>query len=65
MRQRFVLILSALLAQSMSFAQDTRGTISGTVTDPTGALIAGANIVVTNTGTGTSSKLVSNGAGYY
>lgn len=63
MRQRLVLL--ALVAQIASVAQDTRGTVSGTVTDSSGALIAGANIVVTNTGTGTSTKLVTNGAGYY
>lgn len=46
-------------------AQDTRGNISGTVTDAQNALIAGAKVTVTNTGTGTSTKLVTNASGYY
>jgi hypothetical protein len=63
MRRRIV--LSALLGPILAFPQDTRGTISGTVTDSSGALVAGANVVVANTGTGTSVRLISNGAGYY
>lgn len=34
----------ALLACSLAFAQGTRGTISGKVTDPTGAVISGASV---------------------
>jgi hypothetical protein len=45
--------------------QDTRGNISGTITDPQGASIAGAAVTVTNTGTGTSTKLTTNANGYY
>src|SRR5580765_4742486 len=46
-------------------AQDTRGMISGTVTDPGGALIAGATVTVTNTGTNVSTPLTTNASGYY
>ena len=46
-------------------AQDTRGAIQGTVTDAQKAVIAGATVVVANTGTGTSTKLVTNAGGYY
>ncbi len=53
------------LAPSLLLAQDTRGTIFGTVTDQQAALVAGANVVVTNTDTGTMSKLVTNASGYY
>ncbi|MGE5568492.1 MAG: TonB-dependent receptor domain-containing protein [Rhodospirillales bacterium] len=49
----------------LAFAQDTRGNISGTVTDAQGAVIAGATVVVTNTGTGTSVRLTTNANGYY
>jgi hypothetical protein len=49
----------------MAFAQDTRGNISGTVTDAQKAAIAGAAVTVTNTGTGTFTKLVTNASGYY
>ncbi|MBM3738011.1 MAG: carboxypeptidase regulatory-like domain-containing protein [Acidobacteria bacterium] len=46
-------------------AQDTRGNISGTVTDPQGAVVAGAAVVVANTGTGLLARLVTNNSGYY
>lgn len=54
-----------LVAPSLLLAQDTRGTIFGTVSDPQAALIAGAKVLVSNTETGTASKLVTNSAGYY
>jgi hypothetical protein len=46
-------------------AQDTRGIISGAVTDPQGASVAAASVTVTNTGTGTVTKLATNENGYY
>lgn len=42
-----------------------RGTIQGTVTDPTGAVIPGAVISVTQTSTNTSTDQKSTGAGFY
>lgn len=39
--------------------------IYGRVLDPTGAAVAGAAVVVTNTNTGTSVKIASNETGYY
>lgn len=56
-----VLFLCAMLVQ----AQDTRGNISGTVTDATGAVVSGAAVTVANTGTGTSTRLTTNSSGYY
>lgn len=46
-------------------AQAVTGNISGTVTDASGAVIAGAQVVVTNTATGTSTTLTSNDEGRY
>jgi len=46
-------------------AQDTRGNISGTVTDSQGAAVSGATVTVANTGTGTSTRLTTNSSGYY
>jgi outer membrane receptor protein involved in Fe transport len=63
MRQVAIALLASL--PSALFAQDTRGTISGTVTDPQGAAIVGAAVTVTNNGTGTSAKLTTNTGGYY
>jgi hypothetical protein len=39
--------------------------LTGTVTDPTGAVIPGAQVTITNIKTGAQRATVSNGAGYY
>jgi hypothetical protein len=53
--KRFALaLLAALLTSAPAGAQETRGSITGTVTDPTGAAIAGAKVVMTNTETNTA-----------
>ena len=58
--------LATLLALvCSSFAQDTRGTISGTVTDPGGAAVVGAAVAVTNTETNVTTRLTTNESGYY
>jgi hypothetical protein len=46
-------------------AQEFRGTISGAVTDPSGAVIPGTQIVVKETQTGTVNKTQSDAAGQY
>lgn len=46
-------------------AQAVTGNISGTVMDSTGAVIAGANVTVTNTATGVATALTSNDQGRY
>jgi len=51
MKARIVLVLVLLAAVSLS-AQTFRGTILGTVTDPSGAVVAGAKVAVKNLGTG-------------
>jgi hypothetical protein len=62
---------SALLAVCLFFsltllhAQRTQGTISGTVSDPSGAVIPKAQITVTNEETGSKRTVTSNEAGYY
>jgi len=53
-----------VLGPCLLLAQDTRGNIPGTVTDPQSALIAAATVVVTNTGTATSIRLTTNASGY-
>lgn len=47
------------------FAQSVRGTLSGSVTDPSGAVVAGAKIDAKNAGTGVSSTTVSTSSGSY
>jgi Carboxypeptidase regulatory-like domain/TonB dependent receptor/TonB-dependent Receptor Plug Domain len=51
MKARIFLVFVLLAAVSLS-AQTFRGTILGTVTDPSGAVVAGAKVTVKNTGTG-------------
>src|ERR1017187_5352358 len=51
MRARIMLVFVLLAAVTLS-AQTFRGTILGTVTDPSGAVVAGAKVTVKNVGTG-------------
>jgi hypothetical protein len=51
MRARIILAFALLTAVSLS-AQTFRGTILGTITDPSGAVVAGASVTVKNAGTG-------------
>jgi hypothetical protein len=46
-------------------AQANRATITGTVTDPSGAVVVGAKVTATNTGTGIPSNTTSNADGIY
>ena len=59
-----LVVLVAAGASSLS-AQAVTANISGTVTDSTGAVIAGAQVVVTNTATGAALTLTSNDQGRY
>lgn len=61
----FLLISSLLLLPSSALAQEYRATISGRVIDSSGAAIPGASIEVRETGTGTTSRTVSDNVGAY
>jgi len=54
-----------LLVFSTGFAQESTGTISGTVTDPSGAVIPQASIVITNVQTGVVRKETTNSSGLF
>lgn len=64
---RFVPVLSlaalALCFPALSWAQSDRGTLTGTVTDASGAVIPDAAVTLTNTLTGSSFKVPSNESG--
>ncbi len=63
---RLSLLASAVAVSSMiAGAQTFRGTISGTVTDPSGAIVADAAIQLTNPATGTTINGKSNKSGDY
>lgn len=57
--------LFLLFVPNMLRAQEFRGTISGKVADATGAVVPGAQIVITETSHGTVNKTVSDSAGQY
>ncbi len=65
MRLTLFAVLFTIISAAPISGQETRGTISGTVTDPTGAAIVGATVVVTNIDTNTVLQVVSNSDGYY
>ena len=50
-------------ASQLCFAQLDRGSISGVVTDPSGSVVAGARVTVTNTAMGTQNSTVTTGSG--
>src|SRR5271157_3894469 len=54
-----------LLAGTVCFAQESRGSITGKVIDPTGAVIPGAKVTVTDVGTNVSNMVASNSTGYW
>lgn len=58
-------LLLIVLFTGMVAAQEFRGTISGTVTDPSGAVVPGAAVVVRETHTGTVNRTTSDSAGAY
>ncbi len=57
--------LFVLLAASLSWSQDTRGSITGRVTDPSGAVIPNASVSVSNRSMGTLSALTTSTDGIY
>jgi len=61
-------VLSLVLCfAAMAFGQKTSGDIEGTVTDPNGAVVAGATVTATSTGTtaGFNRSTTTNSEGYY
>jgi hypothetical protein len=54
-----------LLAGPAAFAQAGRGSISGTITDPNGAVVVGAQVTLTNHATGVTQHTVTTSAGLY
>src|SRR5215469_11257642 len=60
-----LLIPFLLITSGKLFAQAGRGSISGTITDPGGAVIPGAQVVLLNSATGVTQHTVTNSAGFY
>ena len=60
----FALLLTLMVTASVSFAAIT-GSISGTVTDATGAVLPGVTVTVLNQDTGIKQAVVTDGSGFY
>lgn len=60
-----VILLCLLLFTPTAHAQAVYGSILGTVTDPTGAVVPNATVTVTNVAKGTSVQVQTNGDGQY
>jgi hypothetical protein len=60
-----LLVLVLFASTSALHGQTTNGQVNGTVTDNSGAIIAGATVRLTNTGTKIIKETETNSAGYY
>src|SRR5450755_5031648 len=59
------LTVGSLVAAASIWAQETRATMTGTVTDPSGAVVPGASIASKNLETNVTTTAVTNEAGLY
>src|SRR5208283_2193672 len=59
------LALALSFSASMSYAQQVFGSVFGTVTDPGGAVVAGAKVTITDLNKGTKFEIVTDSAGNY
>ena len=55
----------AIVALSQQLYAQTTGSISGVVTDPSGAVVAGATVTVTNEGINAARTVNTNSSGFY
>lgn len=65
MRTLATAISAALLLPVCALAQTSTGTITGTITDATGAVVPLARVVIMNAGTNAKVEVVSNASGDY
>ncbi len=61
----FVFVLSLPPLFSAAFAQSNAGTLSGLVTDPSGAVVPGAEVTVQNPVSGLQRKATTDGSGHF
>src|SRR4051794_928941 len=60
-----LLVIVALMFQLPMVAQNASGSLTGTVTDSTGAVIPNSKVVLTNQQTGVTRETVSNASGVF
>ncbi|HKM48743.1 MAG TPA: carboxypeptidase-like regulatory domain-containing protein, partial [Terriglobales bacterium] len=61
----FLVLILVLCLASLAMAQSDTARLIGTITDPTGAVVSGATVTVTETGTGRVVTATTDGAGQY
>ncbi|HXF12651.1 MAG TPA: carboxypeptidase regulatory-like domain-containing protein [Terriglobales bacterium] len=64
-RYLFVCCLTGILSLPSALGQTVTGSITGVVTDPSGAVVVGATVTAQNTETGVATTAQTNGAGVY
>jgi hypothetical protein len=60
-----ILLLAAAALAAPAVAQESRGTITGTVVDASKGVVPGANVTITNVAMGTTISVVTNEVGYF
>jgi len=58
-------ILLCVATAAVAHAQESRGTITGTVVDASGAVIPGATVTITNVARGTDVTVITNETGFF
>ncbi len=64
-RRAWIVVLSLLFLSSISAVAQVSASLSGRVTDPTGAVVAGATVTANNVDTGVSRSAITDQAGRY
>ena len=65
LRLTHLLVLVALLCLAPAMAQSDRGTLTGTIVDPTGAVVPGAEVTATHSQSGATHKTVTTDTGNF
>jgi len=65
MRSRFAMLVLAVLCSSFVVRASITGSISGLVTDPSGAIVAGAQVIAIDTHTGIRTETRTDSKGFY
>ena len=65
LNRMFTASLLLLTLATGIWAQESRGSITGTVTDPRAAVIPNATVVITSSETNTVSRTATNNTGYF
>jgi outer membrane receptor protein involved in Fe transport len=65
MKKLSLIILAILLSAGMAISQTSRGTVSGTVKDPNGAVVPGASVILTNNATTVERTTTTNDSGVF